>query len=81
MTTPTSKLRTVRRRIDRLVRRLKCFMGFHCWCYDTVDRNRNRFCPACWRLETYTLVDFGRTKEWMPRQKPPNTQPSGCNTP
>lgn len=74
MTTPTNKPLPVRRWLNRLVRRLKCATGFHCWCYDNIDCNHNRFCPACWRMETYTLVDFGRTKEWMPRQKPPNDQ-------
>lgn len=70
MTTPTNKPRSVRRWLDRLVRRIACACLGHRWVYDNPHFNERRACVRCERRERYVLVDFGRCKTWMAEYSP-----------
>lgn len=72
MTYPLTRLR---RWLELLVRRAKCATGFHVWIYNTPERWGKRVCRRCRMREEYMLVDFGRSKAWVPR--PPNAQREG----
>ncbi len=62
--------------VQRLVRRMKCRLGIHWWLYDSPCGYQGRVCRYCDRRERYVLVDFGRSKTWMPAYKSPNATPS-----
>lgn len=48
-----------------ILARVRCFFGRHDWLYDHPNCNHGRVCRKCSIRQQYTLVDFGRSKEWI----------------